>query len=100
MYAMENGGMPGEMEGPHFVPVDTGINSYLDPAAFTNSAIISGSYDWDGPPPHAYYGISMRPSQVSTTICQRLDQLMDDGNTLTGQMLWMYGGSRYVYVVE
>jgi prepilin-type N-terminal cleavage/methylation domain-containing protein len=100
MYAMEHGGFPGEMEGPHFMPPNTGINSYLEPGAFTNPAVISGSYDWDGPPAHLYYGISVRPAQVSTEIIRRLDRLMDDDNPLTGQMLWMYGGNRYVYTVQ
>lgn len=101
MYTLEYGAMPGEMEGPAMMADDTGINEYLDKEKFTNApSLRNGGYDWDGPPPHAYCGISIRPSQVSADLIQVIDEIGDDGNVNSGTMRWMYNSNRFVYIVE
>ncbi len=98
---MHDGDMPGEMEGPEMMPDNTGINEYLDKTKFTNApSLKTGGYDWDGPPPHAYAGISIRPSQVAADIFQELDEIADDGNVNAGAMRWMYNSNRYAYILQ
>ena len=99
-YAMEQRGMPGETEGPHFLPPGMGINAFLDKSKFVTAGCIEGGYDWDGPDPHPYFGISLRPWQVTDEIVERLDKMMDNDDVLTGAMRWMYGGSRYASILQ
>ena len=100
MYAMERRTLPGEMEGPHFMPEGVGINEYFERESFVNPACIDGGYDWDGPDSHAYYGISIRPWQVTPEMCQELDEMMDNSDVNSGPMRYLYGGDRFAYILQ
>jgi type IV pilus assembly protein PilA len=99
MFAMDHGLYP---EDSHNVLPD-GMAEYINLANW-NDCALGGQYNWEGPTwgkagEYAYAGISLYETPASEAILRELDDLLDDGNLLTGSFR-LTPNSRYTYIVE
>ena len=78
-YCMDNGGWP-PPAAPGVMP--TGMAGYL-PSVYSLPTVVGGNFSWSGPAAKLYL-INTPPS--ADVIMQRVDDLLDDGNTATGDI--------------
>ena len=78
-YALENGGWP-PPAAPGVIPA--GMASYL-PAVYTQATAVGGNFSWSGPAAKLYL---INTPASADVVMQRVDIILDDGNTATGDL--------------
>lgn len=68
-----------------------GMETYINPAIWTDSTPLGGSYNWEGPDTYGYAALSIFESPEDAETFEILDSLLDDGDLATGNFM-MIGG--------
>lgn len=75
-----------------------GMDEYIDQKAW-DWPPFGGHYNWEGPDNYPYAGISVYGTHATANDMRELDELIDDGNLISGHFRRTPNG-RYTYIVE
>jgi type IV pilus assembly protein PilA len=95
VYALSNGAYPADV-GPGVVPWE--MSGWVGAGTFTDATPAGGNYDWDYLQFGVTAGVSVFSPTVSTSILQRIDRILDNGDLSSGAFRDRGGG--YIYVIE
>lgn len=93
IHALEEGIWPDDAS--HAV-VPTGMEGQLP--RFTEETAAGGYWDWEYQAMGVTAGISLRESNADPATLERIDEILDDGNLLTGNFI--SNGNRVTFVLE
>ena len=98
-YRLETGEWPGEVLA---ATLPSELEPYLRSSHFKTVAPIGGVWDWSGPSGPKTVGISLRFATATFNgydDLDKLDELIDDGNFLTGNAVLVKESIRSYYIV-
>lgn len=108
MYAMEHGDYPWDAPAgvvPKGVSPKGGMSYLPNRLDWTEQTPIGGSWDWDRAPKRGqqvhgicYAGLSVFAPERASTDLRKLDEILDDGNLLTG--VFRKTDSGCIYILE
>ncbi|MDA1257106.1 MAG: type II secretion system protein [Chloroflexi bacterium] len=99
MYAMEHGGFPDDAHISPPFPAGSGVDEYIKVSKWSATTPLGGNYNWEGPDSYPYAGIAIFGSTAPADRWVELDELIDDGDIITGSFRQTPNG-RYTYVIE
>lgn len=99
MYAMNNGDFPGDAHLSPPFPAGSGVDEYIDYAKWSATTPLGGNYNWEGPDHYPYAAIAILNSSAPADRFVELDELIDDGDIVTGSFRQTPNG-RYTYILE
>jgi len=106
-YCMDRGLYPPDchLPDPWHLP-NAEMEEYIEEGSWASRTELGGNFNWEGPSwgedptsPYDYAGIALFETTASEGQLRILDEIMDDGNLLTG-MLKQTANGRYTYILE
>ena len=95
-YAVDQGDFP---DDSHIVLPDYAIMSkYINPAVWSNTTALGGTYNWEGPDSYPYAGIAIFEPTASQNDFKLLDSMLDNGDLAQGKFRITPNG-RYTYII-
>ena len=99
IYALQNNGWPDDAHlNPPF-PAGSGVEDYLDVNKWVARTPLGGRYNWEGPDSYPYAGFALYQFTAPSAQIVALDELIDDGDIITGSFRRTPNG-RYTWILE
>ena len=83
----------------HVILPPDAVGLAIDPAVWSQTTLLGGNWNWEGPDGYSYAGISIFGATAPEHDAMQLDAIMDDGNLATGKFRKTSNG-RYTFILD